>query len=163
MTTLQQVCELLEPALHHSSVIAAWLGYGNPLFLEFTNSSRRETDKPNVQAADCKLQTNFAAWSIQGSINGNSESDTRDRLESAAQSLIGAIVDDFEFSADAMLTIRFNETRLLKIVPWAVDDGHSDAWSMTVPDDRILSVSNAGQIAIVEGHIPIRDWFANNS
>jgi hypothetical protein len=34
---------------------------------------------------------------------------------------------------------------------------------MTLPNEKILALSNAGRIAIVERHVPIRDWFLPES
>lgn len=158
---LQQVRELVESELRRRTLIAAWLGYGEPLFLEFVRDSRPDTRESNVQSDKCKLETNFATWSIEGPINGTSDSDSRECLESASQSLIGANICDLEISVDAILTVRFDGVRLLKIVPWPVADGLSDAWSLSLPDDRILAASNAGQFAIFEKDVPIRDWFGN--
>jgi len=160
---MNQVRELLEFQLHRSAVVSAWLGYGEPLFLEFTKSSRRECGDSSADSSECKFETNFATWSVEGPICGNSKGDNRDCLESACQSLVGAIVDDLELSADAVLTIRFEKDLVLRIIPWPVTDGHSDAWSLTLPDDTILAVSNSGQVAIVEQHTPIKDWFADKS
>jgi hypothetical protein len=158
---MNRVRELLESEFHRSFVNSAWLGYGEPLFLGFTKISRTDGNEPSVESAEFKLETNFATWSIEGPICGNSERDNRDSLDSASQSLIGAFVDELELTPDAILTLRFDGSRLLKIIPWPVDEGHSDAWSMTLPDDKILAVSNARHIAIVEKHVPIREWFAD--
>ncbi len=156
---MQHVRELVESELLPSTLITAWLGFGESLFMEFMRIQRPDTSEPNVPSDKCKLQTNFATWSIEGPINGTSVSDSRDCLESATQSLIGAIIYDLELSVDAILTVRFDGARLLKIMPWPVADGHSDAWSLSLPDDRVLAVSNAGQFAIVEKNVPIREWF----
>lgn len=102
---MKQVRDLVESELHRSAVISAWLGYGEPLFLEFTKASRRDRNEPSVDSAECRFDTNFATWSIEGPVCGNSERDNRDCLETASQSLIGAIVNDLELSADAVLTI----------------------------------------------------------
>jgi hypothetical protein len=159
MSTMKRVCELVECELLRSSVVSAWLGYGDPLFLQFARASRTRTDNPNNDAASCKLNTNFATWSVAGPVNGNQERDTRTRLESACQSLLGAVVHEIEVSEDGRLTLRFDALRVLKIAPWPVFDGLSDAWSVTLCGGKILAVSNAGQIAIVDSHVPIRDWF----
>ncbi len=47
MWTMKQVRELVECELRRSAVVAAWLGYGEPLFLEFARASgtRRGTRK----------------------------------------------------------------------------------------------------------------------
>ena len=160
---MKQIRPLVERELGRSSVVSAWLGYGDPLFLEFAKASRTQTDNRNSDEACCKLDTNFASWSIEGPINGNQERDTRARLESACQSLLGAVVHEIEMSQDGRLTLRFDGHRVLRVAPWPVDDGLSDAWSVTLCGERILAVSNAGQIVIVESHVPIRDWFVAKS
>jgi hypothetical protein len=56
---------------------------------------------------------------------------------------------------------RFDGARLLRITPWPVTEGHSDAWSLSLSDDKILAVSNTGPFAIVEKHLLIREWFGS--
>lgn len=160
---MKQVRELVECELGRSTVVSAWLGYGDPLFLEFARASETRSDNPKSGAAYCKLDTNFATWSVEGAINGNQERDARIRLESACQSLFDAVVHEIEVSEDGRLTLRFDGRRVLTVAPWPLDDGLSDAWSLTLHDEKILAVSNAGQIAIVERHVPIRDWFVAKS
>lgn len=163
MTTMKQVREMVESRLLQSTVTSAWLGYGDPLFLTFTEAHPARGDEPNEASAECKLDTSFATWSIEGPIVGNSERDDRDCLASAAQSLIGAVVHAVELTSDAVLTIRFDGSRSLVITPWPEEDEPSDAWSITLPEDKILAVSNAGQVVVVEKHLPIRDWFPDES
>jgi hypothetical protein len=160
---MKQVRELVECELRRSTVVSAWLGYGDPLFLQFVRTSGTRSDAAKTDATGCKLDTNFATWSVEGTINGHQERDTRIRLESACQSLLGAVVHEVEVSEDGRLTLRFDRCRVLTVAPWLLDDGLSDAWSLTLCDEKILAVSNAGQIAIVERHVPIRDWFVAKS
>lgn len=160
---MKQVRELVECKLRRSTVVSAWIGYGDPLFLQFVRASGTRIGDATSDAACCKLDTNFANWSVEGTINGNQELDTRIRLASACQSLIDAVVHEVEVSEDGRLTLRFDECRVLTVAPWPMEDGLSDAWSLTLCDEKILAVSNAGQVAIVERHIPIRDWFVAKS
>jgi len=157
---MKHVCELVERELRSSTVVSAWLGFGDPLFLQFVKASRTRSDLPESDAAHCKLDTNFATWSVEGIVNGNQERDTRIHLESICQSLLDAVVHEVEVSEDGQLTLRFDGGRVLTVAPWPREEGLSDAWSLSLCDEKILEVSNAGQIAIVERHIPIRDWFA---
>lgn len=159
MLTMKQVREIVECQLQYGSVVSAWIGYGEPLFLKFTRAPQPQSFTPNSDTAYCKLKTNFATWSVEGPIIGNQERDDRAHLESVCQSLLDAVVQEVEVAEDGRLTLRFDGCRVLKVVPWPVDDGLSDAWCMTLKIDKILAVSNSGRVAIVDNHLPIRDWF----
>lgn len=160
MWTMKHVYELVERELRSSTVVSARLGFGDPLFLQFAKASRSRSDLAESNAAYCKLDTNFATWSVEGIVHGNQERDTRIHLESVCQSLIDAVVHEVQVSEEGQLTLHFDGCRVLTVAPWPRDDGLSDAWSLSLSDEKILAVSNSGQIAIVERHVPIRDWFA---
>lgn len=163
MKTIVEARELIERELHQRTVVVAWLGFGDPLFLKFARVPSERSNEPNRESAVCELETNFANWTVEGLVTGNSEHDDREWLESAAQSLIGATVSGLELAEDGSLAVRFDESRILRIIPWPVEEGLSDAWSMTLPHDKILAISTARHIAVVGRHVPIRDWFAAES
>jgi len=158
MMTIQQARNLVADELLESSVIAAKLGYGEPLFLDFARPDQGAVKKDAT--ALCCLDTNFAEWSIEGAITANQERDAREHLERAAASLIETAVEEVTLEAGGGLIIRLTESHLLTINPWPSCDGYSDAWSMSLPDQKNLAVSNSGQVVIVDKHMPCRDWFA---
>jgi hypothetical protein len=148
------VCALVESELCNRRVARAWLGYGDPLFLEFS----REMDG-HGDGAVTKLHTNFAVWAVRSAVCAGQECDEQPLLEAACQSLVGAVVQGVAVSPVGTLTIDLDGSRALKVTPWPREDGHSDAWCLGLSNDRILAVSNAGQFVVVDRDCPTNEWF----
>lgn len=161
MWTMQHVRELVDAELRRSIIAAAWLGFGDPLFLELDRMPESAGGNVNGERARCQLDTNFATWSVTGPIHLHQERDAGDRLEDACRLLLGAVVQHTDVADDGRLTLQFDWGRTLIVEPWPVEEGQADAWCITLRDGRILAVSNAGQVAVVDRDLPIPEWFTH--
>jgi hypothetical protein len=158
VTDAAAIHRLVEETLRGRRVVKAWLGHGDPLFLEFSRmlcpSKVRDGNPSRV-----KLDTNFATWSVQGVVSADQEQDDQPLLEEACRSLVDATVTAVAVNSSGALVLTLDAGHALHVVPWPLADGMSDAWCVSLADGRIAAVSNGGEFVIVDKDVPTRDWF----
>ena len=47
----------------------------------------------------------------------------------------------------------------MRVVPWPLEDGRSDAWCVSLGDGRIAAASNGGEFVVVDNDAPTHKWF----
>ncbi len=153
---------LLDGVLADGTCVSAWLGYGEVLFLGFGDEVLPE------QAPDgsrpwplAELETNYADWCIQGLDPTFDGEQDRAAAERAARDLIGRRVMSWKLLAPSNgLAIQFAGDKTLVVEPWVDEDvRHSDAWSLTLPDRRVLAVSGEGRMILADEDTPVAHWF----
>lgn len=154
--------DLVDNALSGRLCVTAWLGYGQVLFIGFGDEPYEgggadvRHPRPPVE-----IETNFAEWRIDGPGPIAVSDDELPTAESAAFDLIGRRVVNWGFIEPSIgLVVSFSGGKNLTIIPWADDDSrNTDAWSITLPDDRVLAFSTCGKIAFASLDQPIPEWF----
>jgi len=168
IVNLKIAAEALSEAMSGRTCSSAWLGYGNVLFLSFGKISfvdvplSRGTIKHCI--AEYKVRTNFADWSVEtaGTPASRIEMDM-DQAEQAVKLLEGKQVLRWQLIEGHGLQIEFEGGLRLRVVPWTDSNcADSDAWCVSLPDNRVVAMSCDGRVAAVDRGVPIRDWFRNS-
>lgn len=158
MTDAAVIRHLVEETLRGRRVATAWLGYGDPLFLELSRTPCA-SDAREGNPSRLKLRTNFATWSVQGAVSADQEQDAQPLLEEACRSLVDATVTAVAVNSSGALALTFDAGRTLRVVPWPLEDGRSDAWCVSLGDGRIAAASNSGEFVVVDNDAPTHKWF----
>lgn len=154
----------LRAAFDDQRCVSAWLGYGDVLFLGLgSDVLPRPQAGERHPAPPFELETNYAAWRIDGDISAEcsdseSSSDTA-KLTTAAESLVGETVLAWQLLEGSTLRLVFTGEKVLIVEPWQPRDAISDAWSISAPDGKVLAVSNDGRVVVVDADVPVADWF----
>ena len=78
--------------------------------------------------------------------------------EAAFRSPYGATLHGVAVPSGAALPIRLNEQRALAVMHWNACCKISNASCLNLGDERVLAVSNEGQVASLNQERPSRDW-----
>lgn len=162
--------EALTEALTGRTCSSAWLGYGNPLFLGFGKVSYERVTLSRGdfvhQIVEYEVQTNLADWSLETAGPPVLMIQMDDaQAEKAAHALIGHLVSGWQLIEGHGLQIDFEGGIRLRVLPWTDADSverNTDAWCVSLPDNRIVAVSCDGRAVAVDSNMPIRDWFTGD-
>lgn len=153
---------LIDAVFADSTCVSAWLGDGEVLFLGFGDKVLPEKTADGRRPRPlAELETNHADWRIQGLAPTFDGEQNRAAAERAARDLIGRRVVSWRLLAPSNgLAIKFEGDKNLVVEPWVdVDAQRSDAWSLAVPDRRVLAVSGEGRMILVDEGTPVAQWF----
>jgi len=154
----------LNEALDGHRCVTAWLGHGSVLFLGFgeTVLPIRDQDGRHTKPP-YELETNFADWRVDGPSKASTIDSNDVQLLSAAESLIGEKVLNWELLETKKLRVTFTGNKRLQIEGWNEAEEKTDAWSLRSPDRFILAVATDGRFRVVDASLPINCWFRSSS
>jgi len=157
--------EAVARAVSGNLCVSAWLGFANVLFLGFGKVPQGPRGPDGRwPLAPFEIETNMADWRVSCGASVVSRDDEREQTERCASALVGRPVTGWRLGDRHALTLEFDDTCTLEIIPFSDPDvADSDAWCVSSPDRRIVAVSCDGRVVSIDAARPIGEWFSNSS